>query len=301
MDSKILIKEKTRFNYIYFLQHGDIREMWFKGDDEYFLQSRVNITQPNSLIMIYSFLMMASLLIKPRPERVLVIGLGGALFPRFLCNLYPEIIIDIIEVDHKVIELSKKYFFFNETQSCRVYEQDGRVFVQERLGKSTYDMILLDAFKSGSVPFHLKTLEFYEEIRGLLTSDGVVASNLYGKSNMLKPHDLQTFAKVFKQTYLFEDPGEVATALIATNESRRKTAQSLLASAERLMASEMCILPMKDIANTYKEDRLIDSLGFVFKDNFSRGEFLKSVEKNNLNSSEPRPYAIMNLHPEDQR
>ncbi|MEC7641552.1 MAG: hypothetical protein VYC17_05290, partial [Nitrospinota bacterium] len=135
-EAKILVKKKTRFNHIYILQRGDIREMWFRGNGEYFLQSRVNITQPNSLIMMYSCLMMASLLIKPQPKRVLVIGLGGALFPKFLSSLYPETIIDVAEVDDKVIELSKKYFFFKETQRCRVYAQDGRVFVQERLGKT---------------------------------------------------------------------------------------------------------------------------------------------------------------------
>lgn len=299
-EAKILVKKKTRFNHIYILQRGDIREMWFRGNGEYFLQSRVNITQPNSLIMIYSCLMMASLLIKPQPKRVLVIGLGGALFPKFLSSLYPETIIDVAEVDDKVIELSKKYFFFKETQRCRVYAQDGRVFVQERLGKTIYDMVLLDAFKSGSVPFHLKTLEFYEEISRLLNPGGVVASNLYGKSNNLKPHDWQTFAKIFKQVYLFEDPGEVATALIATNEDHRKSAQALVAAAEKLTVSGMDHLHMKDIATTYREDKLTSQLGFVFQDDFARGEFLQSVEKNNLNSSDPRPYAIMNVPPEEE-
>ena len=299
--TKILIKAKTRFNYIYVLQHGDIREMWFKGDNEYFLQSRINITQPNSLIMVYSHLMMASLLIKPQPKHVLVIGLGGGLFPKFLNSHYPESIIDIVEVDRKVIELSKQFFFFKETQNCRVYVQDGRVFVRERLGKTTYDMVFLDAFKSGSVPFHLKTIEFYEEILHSLTPDGVVASNLYGKSNTLKPHDLQTFGKVFKQIYLFEDPEEVATALIATNEVRRKSAQDFVVAAEELMVSGICILPAKSIAAAYQENELRDQPGFVFKDDFTRDKFLKSVEKNNLNNFVPRPYAIMNTNPEDSK
>jgi len=298
-EAQILAKKKTRFNHIYVLQHGDIREMWFKGGKEFFLQSRIDITRPRSLIMIYSHLMMASLLIQPRPRRVLVIGLGGALFPNFLTRLYPEIEIDIVEIDPQVIALSKKYFFFRETPRCRVYGQDGRVFIQKRIGRQAYDLVLLDAFKSGSVPFHLKTLQFYNEIGRLLAPGGVVASNLYGKSNSLKPHDLRTFTGVFRQVYLFEDPERIATALIAGNGEQKMSSGDFIAAAETWTAPRPCCLSMQEIAAMYRDDDFAESPGFVFKDDFTQTGFLKSVEENNLDISRPRPYAIMNAHPED--
>ncbi|MFQ5671525.1 MAG: spermidine synthase [Nitrospinales bacterium] len=299
--AQILAKKKTRFNHIYVLQHGDIREMWFKGGKEFFLQSRIDVTRPHSPIMIYSHLMMASLLIQPRPERVLVIGLGGALFPNFLTGLYPEIEIDIVEIDSRVTELAKKYFFFRETPRCRVYDQDGRLFVQKKIGRKAYDMVLLDAFKSGSVPFHLKTLQFYAEICRLLSPGGVVASNLYGKSNLLKPHDLRTFTGAFRQVYLFEDPERTATALVACNREEKMSSRDLMTAAENWTPPQACCLSMRDIAATYKEDDFAEQPGFVFEDDFTQTGFLKSIEENNLDTSRPRPYAIMNALPEEPK
>ena len=41
-----------------------------------------------------------------------------------------------------------------------------------------YDLVFLDAFKGGSVPYHLKTVEFYREIARSLTEEGILVTNL---------------------------------------------------------------------------------------------------------------------------
>lgn len=297
MTKKVLAKECTRYNNIYVFQDGNMRELWFKGDEDYFLQSRIDVTDVLSMNMIYSQLMLAALFLHPSPKRVLIVGLGGAILPIFLAHLCPDLRIDIVEIDSKVIEISKKYFFFKETDLCRVYAGDGRLFIQERLGKSTYDLVLLDAFKSGSVPYHLKTLQFYEEINRLLTPNGVVGSNLYGQSNCLKPHDLQTFSKVFRQTYLFEDADRIATALIASNQEKPWFLKDFETAAEKLSADKPDIIPWMKIAAAYKPEPPTDVPGFVFKDDFSRLTFKQCVEKNNLNGPNPRPYNIRNTYP----
>ncbi|MFQ5716928.1 MAG: spermidine synthase [Nitrospinales bacterium] len=292
---KVLVNEVTRFNDIYVIQDGDIRELWFKGAADYFLQSRIDVRRHRSLKMIYAQPMIASLLIKPDPKRALIIGLGGAILPNFLAELYPEMEIDNVEVDPKVVEIAKKYFFFRETKRCRVFKRDGRVFIQERQGKIVYDLVFLDAFKSGSVPFHLKTRQFYEEILGLLNpAGGVVGSNLYGKSNALKPHDLKTFANVFKHNYIFEDPDQVATALHAANGETRLSPDDFMAAADALSASKPFPVSMKDVAAMYKPNAFAEKVGFVFKDDFAEGRFLESVEENNLSGEKPRAYAIKN-------
>ena len=91
-----------------------------------------------------------------------MIGLGGGVLPRFLNEVYPDIEIDVVEVDPRVTELARRYFGFKESPRLRVFEDDGRAFVKQRGHK--YDMVFLDAFKGGSVPYHFKTVEFYREI-----------------------------------------------------------------------------------------------------------------------------------------
>ena len=111
---KVLARERTQYNDIYVIQKDDYRELWFKGNGDYFLQSRLNIEQPNQLALVYSNMMMASLLFCPKPRRLLMVGLGGAAVTNFLNEQFQNLHIDVVEIDSKVIEVSKKYFFFRK-------------------------------------------------------------------------------------------------------------------------------------------------------------------------------------------
>ena len=53
---KVLGREKTRYNDIYVIQNGENLELWFKGDGEYYLQSRVDTRGKNPLALVYSSL-----------------------------------------------------------------------------------------------------------------------------------------------------------------------------------------------------------------------------------------------------
>ena len=67
---KVLARESTQYNDIYVIQNEDYRELWFKGNGDYFLQSRVNIEQQKQLALVYSNMMMASLIFRPNPRRL---------------------------------------------------------------------------------------------------------------------------------------------------------------------------------------------------------------------------------------
>ncbi|NIQ00677.1 MAG: hypothetical protein GWM98_10005, partial [Nitrospinaceae bacterium] len=188
-------------------------------------------------------------------------------------------VLDIVEIDPEVLRLCKKYFFFQESDRCRVHEGDGRLFVQNRRGREAYDLVYLDAFKSGSIPYHLKTRAFYEEIRSILRPSGVVASNLYGKSNRLKPQDRATFVSVFPQVECFEDPDQRATVLIATREAQSWTVEELLDRAERLADSPGFSWPQ--VARMFRPGRFAEGAAEPFEDDFGPGEFLETVRRNN--------------------
>ena len=59
----------------------------------------------------------------------------------------------------------------------RYHEGDGRVFLNRR--KETYDLILVDAFHGGYVPFHLLTREFYALVKQRLAPGGAAAFNVH--------------------------------------------------------------------------------------------------------------------------
>ena len=289
-EMKVLARTETKFNDIMITQHGQFRDMWFVRNNEFFLQSRIDWENPKSLVLVYSEMTLAHLLFQPEPQRVLVVGLGGSVIPNFYRNYFPSAWIDVVDIDGKVIEIAKKYFFLRESNQLKAHEGDGRVFIQDKIGKEKYDFIVLDAFKSGSIPYHLKTAEFYEEIRSILAPGGVVSSNLYGKSNGLKPRDNVTFSNIFKQVYFFEDSEEVATVLHAAEHEQRWTREDMERSLEKITVP--IPFDMREVVAMYRTGKYEAPSAKVFCDDFSGRDLLTVAERNNDNIYVERPYPI---------
>jgi len=290
---KILVQEKSDYNDIYVMQKGSKREMWFRKKNDFFLQSRIDINKLDTLILVNTKLLISALLLQPAPRSILMIGLGGCAVSNFLSRLYPQAIIDVVEIDQKVIDISKKFFYLNETLNYKVHHDDGRRFVRKMLERKTYDLIYLDAFKSGSVPFHLKTVQFYKDVNRVLSSGGVVGSNLYGKSNLLKPNDWKTFSGEFNKIYCFEDHDRRATVLFATNRVETWGMSHFIKAAKQFPLS----LPFSlvDMAKTYRAEKLEKDNGTVFEDDFTKDEFDRTIEKNNLDRTKSILYPIKNF------
>ena len=124
-----------------------------KGYD--YTESVANLADPDDLPVRYTQMMTVGVLYPPEVKRVLMIGLGGGSISSYLGRYMPDATIDTVEVDPGVITAAKKYFGMIETPRVRYLEGDGRVFLNRR--KETYDLILVDAFHGGYVPFHLLT------------------------------------------------------------------------------------------------------------------------------------------------
>ena len=86
---------------------------------------------------------------------MLLIGLGGAAIPKFLARHYPDIELHIVEIDPDVVQVARKYFSFQPTERMKVFVADGRLFLTQT--QERYDVILLDAYSSDTIPFHLTT------------------------------------------------------------------------------------------------------------------------------------------------
>ena len=290
---RILVREKSDYNDIYVMQKGSKREMWFRKKNNFFLQSCIDVNKLDKLILVNTKLMISALLLQPAPKRILMIGLGGCAVSNCLSFLYPQVVIDVVEIDQKVIDISKNFFFLNETSNYKVHHDDGRQFIRKMSDEKTYDLIYLDAFKSGSIPFHLKTIQFYEDVNRVLSPGGVVGSNLYGKSNLLKPNDWKTFSAKFNRIYCFEDYDCKATVLFATNRAETWNIIHFIQAAKKFPLS----LPfsMIDMAKTYRAGKLEEDSGTVFEDNFTKDEFDRTIEKNNLDHTKSILYPIKNF------
>lgn len=292
---KILAHTRSRYNDIFVLQNGFLREMWFKGGGDFYLQSRIDLRDPKKLVLVYSRLSMAALLFRPPPRRVFVLGLGGGVLPAALNRWFPGARVDVVEIDPKVLRICRRWFGLPDTKNLCVHLEDGRRFVERCQGKELYDLIFLDAFKSGSIPFHLKTVEFYRELKNLLGPDGVLATNLYGPSNPHKPSDWKTLDGVFEHLYGFEDPDCTATVVVCTRHRERWDGATLQERAARYPKPFGMDLDLPALAAMHAGDRYAQAAARVFQDAFQAGDRAKVIENNNrLEPVGKIPYSIRN-------
>jgi len=192
-----------------------------------------------------------------------------------------------------VTELARYYFDFRENPRLRVFEDDGRAFVKQCGHK--YDMVFLDAFKGGSVPYHLKTFEFYREIAQSLSEEGVLVTNLYGKSNALKPRDRKTLDEVFQRVAFFEDAERVATVCVAVLNDAGVPLEILQKCSSDLPEKIQRNLSWLENVDMIESGNLVEPSGSVFKDDFEASQFFKAVKRNNRdNPFFNHPYPIRN-------
>jgi spermidine synthase len=104
---------------------------------------------------------------------MLLIGLGGgSVVKQFAANGWN---IDAVEIDRAVIRLAYEYFGLRDSEST-VFTMDGRRYLIQ--SNKEHDLIILDAFGSSSIPFHLVTREAFALMAKRLKPGGVLAINL---------------------------------------------------------------------------------------------------------------------------
>jgi spermidine synthase len=107
------------------------------------------------------------------PGRLLLIGLGGGSVVKSYAR--DGWTIDAVEIDPAVARIAHAWFGLTDDEA-HVHLEDGRRFL--RTSSATYDLIILDAFGSSSIPFHLATREAFGLMAARLGSNGVLAINV---------------------------------------------------------------------------------------------------------------------------
>ena len=211
-DTGTIHSEKSLYRDIHVTDNGALRCLTFRRSAGHNRQTCMDLADPYHLVFNYTRMMLGVIAMNPNPDRVLIIGLGGGTLPMALRNIYPDLHIDVVEIDPAVVKVALEFFNYEEDENLKTYAEDGRVFVKKALlDGATYDLIMLDAFEDEYIPEHLLTVEFLNEVKSLLTPGGVVAANTFSSSG-LYPYESATYEAAFGQFYNLKSNNRVIWA-----------------------------------------------------------------------------------------
>jgi predicted membrane-bound spermidine synthase len=179
------------------------------------------LTEDQETTGIWSY-MAATPLWLDEPEamrEVLVVGLAGGTIARHMLEAFPEAHVDGVEIDGEVVEVGKKWFDDADPRITPIV-MDGRVFLQAT--DKTYDLVMMDAYRQPYIPFHLVTVEFFQEVRAHMNEDAVLAVNVAGVrgvSRDLAAMIYATMREVFP-TVVLVDATRSNDVIIATTQEK---------------------------------------------------------------------------------
>src|SRR5262249_5314398 len=173
---------ETEYNDIFITKRRDQLVMSFQVKGFDYTESVVNLADPDDLPLPYARVMTIAVVYPSAPRNILMLGLGGGSIATYLGRFLPEAAITTVEVDPGVIAAAKVHFGLRETDRVRYRAGDGRIFLNR--DHERYDLILLDAYRGGYVPFHLLTREFYALVRQRLAPGGAAAFNVHDGSRL---------------------------------------------------------------------------------------------------------------------
>jgi len=142
-------------------------------------QSAMDLTSPHRLLLDYTQAMILALMLRPEiPSKVLFLGLGGGSMVKYLLRLFPQMLIEAVELRPKVVEVAEEFFYLPKNKNLKVIVGDAQEYLVQAQGAS-YDLIFVDAFESGGISGSVQGPLFVTALKGALSKNGLAALNLW--------------------------------------------------------------------------------------------------------------------------
>jgi len=271
--ARLIYEEESTYNYIQVLESEQGTRFLLLNEG----QGIHSVYNPQTLLTggTWDFFLIAPYF-NPAPytaEQVgslLVIGSAAGTIPKQYTALYGAIPIDGVEIDPAIARVGRDYFDMTEP-NLHTAEMDGRAFLAQT--PSRYDVVAVDAFRLPYIPWHLTTVEFFQEIRALLTENGVVAINAGHTPDDWRVVEalVATLKQVYPAVHVISVPDTFNAIIIAT--VQESTAEDFAANRQLLRNKALVRVAERAAANliTVAED------GMVFTDDRAPVELLTDV------------------------
>jgi spermidine synthase len=210
---KVVFKKDTRYHHLLVVDDATTRFLRFDNS----FQSAMYLHDPLKTRYPYTDYFQLGLAYDPGATSVLFIGLGGGSAPKRLAHDFPDLDLQVVEIDPDVVAVARRYFALPPTVPVAV--DDGRRWLERH--DRRFDVIAIDAYYSDAVPFHLATQEFLRLVRTRLAPGGVVVVNVIGSLRGQGSQFLRSLYRTYRSVFptvalhpVYAGPGDRDPTLI---------------------------------------------------------------------------------------
>jgi len=280
----VILETETQYSHLDIVDYNNKRTLYLNG----MRHSQMDKDNPNELVIEYTKYFHLGKLFNPQLEKILFVGGGGFSGPKNFLENYPDSLIDVVEIDSEVIDAAKTYFSLSDNPRLQIFNEDARTFLINSDNK--YDLIILDAYATDYVPFHLLTQEFFQILKERLEPNGVVVSNLFGSlegdTSDLPRSVYKTMKSSYPTVYVFptaKNPIHIGQNLIfvATQDTEQFDRNDLEYLSYQNNANDL-LADTSYLENYYVSGMRTDNIP-ILTDNFSPVEIM-------INPVTSRPY-----------
>jgi spermidine synthase len=151
-------------------------------------------------------------------DRIAILGLAAGTTARQATAVYVDVPIDGFEIDPEIVEVGREYFEMDQA-NLTIFVEDGRWGLVH--SEQVYDIVSVDAYRPPYIPWHMTTVEFFQEVHDHLTDDGVMVINI-GRSPIDRTlvNDLgTTIRQVFPTVFVMDVPNSFNSIMFATRQA----------------------------------------------------------------------------------
>jgi spermidine synthase len=230
------VKATPALPEVNFSDHGDIRYLHLGTE---WIQGSMRLDAPYEIDLDYVQRMMAWLLfVEPQTvarRHAMQLGLGAASLTKF-CHKKLRMKTTAIELNPQVVAACRLWFKLPKDDSrLSVILGDAAQVVAHEHWRGQVDALQVDLYDHDAAGPVLDSAEFYRDCRTLLTEDGCMAVNLFGRSSSYE-RSLARIQEAFgaDAVWAFRPTREGNTVVLALREPVSPTRAQLLERAEAI-------------------------------------------------------------------
>lgn len=163
-----------------------------------------------------------------------MIGSAAGTASHIITEAYGPIPMDGVEIDPEIVAVGSRYFALDTLPNVTTHVEDGRTYLQTNGRDKKWTVIGIDAYRQPYIPFHLTTVEFFQEVKDHLTPDGSVMINAGRTLHDTRLVDAlaNTMLQVYPNVYVIDVPTMANSMVIGTASPSR--IENFAANAARI-------------------------------------------------------------------